>query len=51
MYGLLLDGIAQAIINKYGEDTWLEIRQKAGITNPTFGITYVAVWKWDSGGI
>ncbi len=41
MYGLLLDGIAHAIIQKYGEETWVEIRQKAGITNPTFGAIYL----------
>ena len=37
MYGLLLDGIGQAIVKKYGEDAWAEIRKKAGIHQPTFG--------------
>ena len=38
MYGLILEGICQAIKAKYGEDTWREIKQHSGIHHSTFNI-------------
>lgn len=36
MYGLLLEGIYDYIVNKYGEKTWDEIRSRAGVHQHSF---------------
>ena len=36
MYGLILEGIAEAIRRKFGDEAWLEIKKKAGVKHDTF---------------
>lgn len=36
MYGLLLEGIADAVRRKFGEEVWQEVRKKAGVPHHTF---------------
>ncbi|KAK2163097.1 hypothetical protein NP493_1482g00001 [Ridgeia piscesae] len=36
MYGLIIEGIADAIKNKYGEEKWEEVRRQAGVTHTHF---------------
>ncbi len=37
MYGLILEGIAECLRKKYGDEAWNRIRVKAGITHTSFG--------------
>ena len=38
MYGLILEGIGDAMRRKFGDDAWEETRQKAGITHHSFNM-------------
>lgn len=36
MYGLILDGIAYSVRQEYGDEAWINVKQKAGIKEDTF---------------
>ena len=38
MYGLVIEAIAQHIIQTHGDDVWQEVKKKTGITNQSFHI-------------
>lgn len=38
MYGLLLENLSEYVKTVFGEEKWDEIRKKAGISAPSFGV-------------
>ena len=38
MYGLICENVSAYITQKYGEDTWDNIRRLANIDSPTFSV-------------